>query len=172
MTTDGPTDMTQAPDPAPRPAAGPWTRAILIASLVLNLVLLGAIAGAGLSHRAAPEQRVTAEGGLGLLYDALPRDEQRAMRRSVLAEMRDRGPMRGEMVADTRALLAALRSEPFDRAAAEAALERQRMRAAGFLEAGSDRMLDHLTALPAQARRAYADRLEDTIRRRVERLRD
>ena len=172
MSSDDRTEATPAPEPAPRPGASLWTRAILIASLVLNLVLLGAIAGAGLSHRAVPERRMAAEGGLGLLYDALPPADQRALRRSVLAELRDRGPMRGEMVADTRALLAALRSDPFDRAAAAAALDRQRSRAAGFLETGTERMLDHVAALSADARRAYADRLEDTIRRRIERLRD
>lgn len=152
--------------------AGPWTRTILIGSLVLNLVLLGAIAGAGLNHRMAPEGRMASDGGLGLLYDALPRDDQRALRRSVLAELRDRGPIRGEMVADTRALLAALRSDPFDRAAAAAALDRQRARASGFIEAGTARMLDHVASLPPEARQAYADRLEETIRRRAARLRD
>lgn len=161
------TDSAAAPPPAPRTGAGPWTRAILIASLVLNLVLLGAIAGAGISHRAAPDRRVASEGGLGLLYDALPREDQRAMRRAVVAGMRDHGPMRGAMVADTRALLAALRSDPFDRAAAEAALDRQRARAAGFLESGSARMLDHIAAMPVAERQAYAERLEETIRRRA-----
>lgn len=160
-------DPVPPPQPPARSGAGPWTRVILIASLVLNLVLLGAIAGAGISHRAAPERRMAAEGGLGLLYDALPGEDQRAMRRAVVAGMREHGPTRGAMVADTRALLAALRSDPFDRTAAEAALDRQRMRAAGFLETGSARMLDHIAAMSPAARQAYADRLEETIHRRA-----
>lgn len=176
MTGTGDVTPQDAPGTAQepgRPGAGPWTRAILIASLVLNLVLLGAIAGAGISHRAMPDRRPTAEGGLGLLYDALPRDEQRSLRRAALGGMRDRGtPMRDEMVADTRALLAALREEPFDRGAAEAALSRQRARAASFLETGSAAMLDRIAAMPEAARRAYADRLEARIRDRMGGMRD
>lgn len=153
--------------PAPVPSTGGWTRAILIGSLVLNLVLLGAIAGAGISHRAMPDRRQTGDAGLGLLYEALPRQEQRALRREVIPDLRDRAALRREIVADTRALLVAVRAEPFDRAAVAAALGRQRARATGFLDAGSTRMLDLLSEMPAVDRQAYADRLEQAIRRRA-----
>ncbi len=155
------------PDPAPPARTGGWTRAILIGSLVLNLVLLGAIAGAGLNHRMAPERRAIGDAGLGPIYEALPAEAKRALRREMLANLRDRGEIRQAVIADTRAFLAALRGDPFDRAAAEQALGRQRDRAARMLEIGADRIVERLEAMGPEARRAYADALEAAIRRRA-----
>ena len=156
-----------SPPPAPRTGTGGWTRAILIGSLVLNLVLLGAIAGAGLNHRMAPERRVIGDAGLGLVYEALPAETKRALRREMLSNLRDRGEIRQAVVADTRAFLDALRSDPFARAAVERALGRQRDRAARMLQIGAERILDQLDAMGPEARRAYADDLEAAIRRRA-----
>lgn len=168
MSDDGKPVM---PGTAPQPGGGMggWTRAILIGSLLLNLVLIGAIAGAGFSHREARDirdRRLGGDTGVALLFEALPPDERRALRRAVMSDLREGGAIRQEVVADTRAMLAAIRSEPFDRSALEPVLERQRQRVTRLFEVGWGQMIDALERMSPAERAAYADALEQAIRRR------
>jgi len=145
---------------------GFWTRSILIVSLVLNLILIGAIAGAGLSHRSMPDRRAGNDAGLGLLFDALPPRDRRDLRQAMFAEFRERGDARQAVVTDTRALLAALRAETFEREVAVAVLQRQRGRAEAMLQTGTDAYLERLDGMTPRERRAYADAVERVIRER------
>lgn len=162
-------DKPEAPIPTPAETGnrvGFWTRSILIVSLVLNLILIGAIAGAGLSHRSMPDRRAGNDAGLGLLFDALPPRDRRDLRQQMLAVYLDRSDARRAVVTDTRSLLAALRAEPFDRDVALAVLERQRGRAEAMLQTGTDAYLERLDGMTPRERRAYADALERVIRER------
>lgn len=169
--TEG-TDRTQADGAGQGPARptggmGGWSRLILIASLVLNLVLIGAIVGAGLGRHTDAERRPVGEPGLALLFESLAPQDQRAFRRDVLLDRERRITMRREIVADVRTLLAALRAEPFDRGAVAGALDRQVVRAASLLDYGAEMILDRIEAMTPAERRAYADTLEGKIRRRL-----
>jgi uncharacterized membrane protein len=72
---------------------------------------------------------------------------------------------RREVGLSLRAMQAALRADPFDRAAAEAALERSRQAAAAVQAQGHTALLDHIETVPLTRRIEMAERLERVVRR-------
>ncbi len=155
--------MTETPTPTPR--APRWMRVTLIASLAANLLVVGLVAGAALNMRRGgftPPERID---GPNPMLRALTREDARALR----GKLREAGPSLAETRAESRrtfeAILATLRAEPFDadRLTAEmtalAALNTRRLDDAQTALAG------YLAGLDPAARRAFADRLEDALRR-------
>ncbi len=69
------------------------------------------------------------------------------------------------MRADFDTLLTALRADPFDPAALDAALETIAERNADLLETGRGLVAERLKAMDAAARADFADRLEKGLRR-------
>ena len=151
--------MTDTAPPTPRLSL--TLRIVFALSLALNLLVIGAIAGAW--WRGGPPGGPGQVGQVAALYRALPDDVRRSLRgemrgvtdRDDLRAMRARGP-----------LLAALRADPFDPAAVEAILAAQaqtmgemhrRMRAA---------WLDRVAAMTPQERAAYAERVDAEWQRR------
>ncbi len=101
--------MTDTPPPTARRG---WLRVALIVSLMLNVLIVGAVAGVALRERAAPR-----DVGLGPFAGALSKEDRRAIGAAVRAERpKLRETMRAERE-DRAALLAVLRAEPFDPAA-------------------------------------------------------
>lgn len=161
--------MSDAPHTM-RPGRG--MRIALILSLGLNLLILGALAGlliVGAERRsdgALPGLRAV---GLGPILPALSQDD----RRELGARLRDN---RDRLAADGRPLgravrefADALRSEPFDRAAAEAALTAQRNHGMSLQEHGHGLLLDQIETMDAEARAELAGRIERSLRRALER---
>jgi hypothetical protein len=70
------------------------------------------------------------------------------------------------MRADVEDLLATLRADPFDPAAAEAALAAITRRATDRLDLGRELMADRILAMSDAERLAFADRLERGLKRR------
>lgn len=148
-----------APPPPPRPRRR--LRWLLIASLALNFLFVGLLAGGALKMwRAAPGSPPPE---LALLWRALPdearhalrgRDDDESARRESRAVRMQR--MQGEL-ASLRALLVA---EPFDRAAMEARLGQARGRQAEHADRMLNLMLDRIEALPPAERARMAERLE------------
>jgi uncharacterized membrane protein len=89
---------------------------------------------------------------------ALPREVRRDMYRQLRAGLL---PNR-----DTADLLGVLRQEPFDPAAAARVLDAQRDAGVLRQDAASAAFLAHIIALSADARRTYADRLQNLEERR------
>ncbi|MBJ3761428.1 periplasmic heavy metal sensor [Maribius pontilimi] len=127
-------------------------RTILVLSLGLNLLVLGLVAGAWLDRRAHPSVRAEP------LIWALP-DADRAAIRAQLPR-----PDRGERRRRFRELIAALGAEPFDPAAARAALTRQRELGQARAARAEDALVDRLGQMSPEARAAYAQRLADRVR--------
>lgn len=161
--------MTGPGKPAGAPSATAsaprWMRIALVLSLAVNLLVAGIVAGmivtGGPGGRGGPDRRDVA----GLYTRALDAADRRALRRAYLHQLRDAEGARGAVLAEFRDVLRILRSEPFDAAALQAALARQRARGAARQEEGQRLLAEVLQAMSPSERAAYADRLEEGLAR-------
>jgi len=136
-------------------------RWVLFASLALNLLIVGVVAGALISGgprtKGPPGERMT-----GAPYvSAFERADKRAIR----AQMRKQLPPRREMIAknkaDYAAFVAVLRAGTFDQERAREIMERQMDRSLDTLRLGRALALDQIAQMTANERAAYATRLEE-----------
>ena len=152
------------------PASKPrrWIMPVLLASLAVNLMIAGLVAGSFLSPdgpRKGGEDRRAIRGVLGEpFFQALPAKDRRAMVRDIVAN-RDRiregrEALRGRVAG----FLDALRAEAFDRAEVERLLGEQRRAAIARQAFGETLLLDRLEGMTAEERSAYADALEDRLK--------
>lgn len=157
--------MSDAPSPPPPAPAETrtrgWVKALLALSLALNLVILGMIGGAFL--RGGAPGRDDRDFGLGPLADALDREDRAALRDAFSAAFPEARAGREALRGDFGALLQALRAEPFDPSALDAAFAAIAARNAALLEGGRAVLADYLKALGPEARAAFADRLERAL---------
>jgi len=143
---------------------GRGLRIALGVSVALNLLVAGLVVGAVLRD-GGPRDRMLRDLDFGPFTEALTREDRDALRRDFVARSGGFRDMRAEMRADFNALLAALRAEPFDIDAARAVLEGQQTRLQSRLVLGQDLLLERLAAMSPEARAAFADRLEQGLRR-------
>ena len=152
---------TAKPAAAPR-SASKKIRIALILSLAANLLFAGLIVGAMVAgHRRG--QMMARDVGFGPLTAALTREDRRALRESFLQAAPDRGAARAATDADFTALVQALKADPWDQAAAEAALQRQGARSQARLEQGRGILMAHIAAMTAAERRDFAARIEAAL---------
>lgn len=137
-----------------------WMRVLLLASLALNLLVAGVLVGDALTDGGPGHGPRPVALDLGPLTRALDPADRRAVLDALQGRDDLRPPSRAERAAFLAETLAAVRADPFDRARAEAALLEQSERVAAVEGAVRAALLDRLAALPAEARDAYADRLE------------
>lgn len=150
------------PMTTPTPAPARWLRGTLFVSLAVNLLVAGLVAGA--VWRGGGRPMAMHDPGFGPFEAALDQTDRAALRRAFLARSGELGSPRREMRARMEAFLAALRAEPFDRAALAQAMEAAAAHTEARLHLGQTLMVDHLAALPADGRAAFADRLEAALR--------
>jgi len=156
---------TSSPNPKPS-RIKPWLRGVLFVSLALNLAVAGVVGGAFVrfggpdSDKRPPRQDEVA----GTYTRALSSDDRRAIWRE-LRKQRDDLPSKADLRADFQEVLRLLRAEDFDRAALEDVLSRQRDFGISRAELGHELLLDRLQTLTAEERAAYADRVEDGVKR-------
>ena len=141
-------------------------RWLLFGSLAVNLLILGVVIGWVLSPDGPRRDDRPARSLMGAPFaEALAPEDRRAL----LREMRGRAERiegtRDELRARFETLLGALRAEEWDRGAVSAVLDDQRRAAEGRQRLGEELLLDRLDAMTPEARRAYADRLEERVRR-------
>lgn len=141
-----------------------WMRVALIASLAVNLLIVGAVAGALLRHGGPPPR-----GGLSFAMPyakALPREARREMMRAVretgTGEMLHRGARRAQY----GAVLAALRAAPFDPEVLQREVQAQADAAWALRGAVQTEWLRQVAAMDAAERAAYADAVEARLDRR------
>jgi uncharacterized membrane protein len=168
------TDETRMTQPAPRPKR--WPKVLLALSLTLNLAVLGAVAGAHLRDtrdvsRFPPAERSTLrDAGVGPFFDALPREMRTRMGERLRERAGGLGPDRTALAEDFRAMLAALRAEPYDPARLAAVLADQQQRLQARVEAGRAVLLEEIAAMTPRERADFADRLERGFRHAMEHL--
>jgi uncharacterized membrane protein len=140
-------------------------RTALAASVALNLLVLGLGVGA-VFHNGAPERDAVARDlGFGTFSEALRIEDRHALRKLLMQKSPQIRAAMGQRSTDMTALLAALRAEPFDIAALNAAMDEMQLRLEGQLALGHKAMGEVLAVMPAQERLKFADRLERGMRR-------
>lgn len=156
---------------SPLPPASPrfrWGRVLLFVSLALNLVILGIVGGAVLGrfgpHRAELAAR---DVGFGLFTEAFSEQDRKDLRRAYGQAKPDIRADRRQMRADLQNVLELLRQDPFDVAALRTNLQAGAVRMAERQALGQTIMLDHLAKMSVAERAAFADRLENSLKRRV-----
>lgn len=141
-------------------------KVLLVVSLTLNLLFVGVFAGA-VWRNAGPDgqaRRGPALQNYAAPYvQALPRDERRALHRAMRADHPK--PDRKARYAVYAQMLAALRAAPFDPGAVQSVLDGQRDASVGVQQAAQDQWMMTVTAMSAEERAAYADSLEERLKR-------
>lgn len=155
-----------------RPGRG--LRIALVLSLALNFLIVGAVVGfvaVGKDRREGMSPGLRAL-GLGPILPALSMEDRRALFERI-RDNRDRLAVESRPFGRSiQAFTQTLRAEPFDRAAAEAALRAQRDHGAALQAEGHALLLDQLEAMTPEARAELAGRIETALRRSVERRGD
>lgn len=151
-------------EPETRTATAGWVKVVLALSLALNLAILGMMGGAFL--RDGPRERgMPRDLSFGPFNEALSREDRRALRSAFMERAGEFRTGRAAAQAEFRALLSALRAEPFDDAALKAALAAIERRNADRLTIGRELIEGRIFALTAEERRAFADRLDAALTR-------
>lgn len=133
----------------------------LAASLALNLCVAGVVAG--VMMRDGPPHRGGHDYGLGPLSEALDKEDRKAMRKAFVERHPEIRDARQEARAEFQAVVTALRAEPFDPAALDAAMAAVAKRNQSLQDSGRALVGERLKSLSPADRAAFADRLEKRL---------
>lgn len=139
-------------------------RIVLVASLALNLIIVGVVAGSVLSGRQGPPRGF--ELGLGPLAQALPPETRRAISDTLRRTPSLRPEGRDVRRRSLDAVLTAVRAQPFDAAALSAVLASQSDRGRMLREAAQTAMIDHIAQMTDAQRATFADALAQELTKR------
>ena len=145
-----------------------WIKSVFIASLALNLLVLGAIGGAWLSPDGPRGKAVEAAArdlGATPFVRAVARADRRELAQSFRQQAEPLQRNRAELRLRFDALLGALRAETFDRTEVASLMGLQRGAAIQRQEIGERVLIEYLSGLSFEERQEYADRLESAVRR-------
>ncbi len=149
-------------EPETRAATAGWVKVVLALSLALNLAILGMMGGAFL--RDGPRERgMPRDLSFGPFNEALSREDRRALRSAFMERAGEFREGRAAAQEEFRALLSALRAEPFDEAVLKAALGAIEKRNADRLAIGRELIEGRIFALSPEDRLAFADRLDKAL---------
>ncbi|MBM3615742.1 MAG: periplasmic heavy metal sensor [Alphaproteobacteria bacterium] len=132
-------------------------------SLALNLAVVGMVAGAMLRDGPGMRGAMVRDLGFGPFTEALSREDRRALRQALFERAPEIRQARQQRQEDLQALVAILRAEPFDAAALAAAMAEQEARMVGQLRLGQTILQERIAAMTPEARRGFAERLEDGL---------
>lgn len=162
--TEFPAPQTETPKVPKAATASRAMRLLLAVSLAANLAIVGFVVGHALDG-GGPDGRRGMPGDMafGPFTEALGDHDRRALRDALFARAPDMRDARQRMSQDLAGLVAALRAEPFDPAALDAALAAQSHRMAANLDMAQGVLRDFLVAMTPEARIAFAARLAERI---------
>jgi len=160
--------MADAPD-VKKKSGGRWLRVVLFASLAINLLIVGMVAGAVL--RGGPWNKGRPGGpppyfelGNGPVGRALSRDSRREIGRELVDRSGDLRANRDVVRAQYVALLQALRTEPFDAALVNNIISEQQENLLRRQDIGKKLLVRHVANMTVVERTEYAERLERFLR--------
>lgn len=139
-----------------------WMPIVLGLSLAMNLAVIAAVSGAALRHNGSDKSRPRADKGGAIYMHALPRETRRELRQALRAHKPRAGSNPAEM-------LEVLRQDPFDPDAAARVLNAQHDASLQRLQTATGAWLTEVTAMSAQERSDYADRLQELVEKQEER---
>jgi len=135
----------------------PRYRWLLIASLALNVLIIGLAIGIGL--RGGPPERHSrnTEAGMRGIARGLPEDHRKALGKEVNAQWQSTVKVRGGMRRD---LIAALEAEPFDPAAVDAILTAHHSHMSANMQSAGTAFLKVLSEMSAEDRANFVQNLQ------------
>ncbi len=139
-----------------------WLRLLLIASLALNLIVIGLVVG--VIRHGPPAKLAHGEPFGGPYLRAMDKDDRRAIIKD-LRENSEGRRTRAEVQADFDRIIAALRATPYQADLAEEIILGQFKDIQTRAQGGTQAMLAHLRAMSDAQRAVYADRLEQALKR-------
>jgi uncharacterized membrane protein len=142
------------------PSRRRWLSWALVASLGLNLALVGLLAGVALH---GGPRRLTPP-GLWHYARALPEAHREALGRELRARRAQWIGAREALRQNRRAMAAALTAQPFDPAAVAALLAEERRLTATLSEQGAEPLVAEIARMTPEERAAYAAALEEPRR--------
>ncbi|MCG7494294.1 periplasmic heavy metal sensor [Thalassobius sp. Cn5-15] len=155
--------------PKAQPVSKPklWLRVLLFASLALNLAVLGIVAGAFLRFGGPDSDKrpVQASQIAGAYTHALTPADRRAIWHDMRRQSADL-PSRTSIRQSHNQVLQLLRRDPLDRDALAQVLRQQIAFGHARAEMGQALLIEHLSDMDAAERAAYADRLEEALKKR------
>jgi len=152
------TDAPQTPLSQPKRIVPIWVKVLLAVSLALNFAIAGFVGGSFMRV-----QREAREEGPGAGF-AFVRALEREDRRVTLRNMRDVSrAARRESRQEMAQILEIIRADTLDEAALRVLLEDQVARVGQVQMRMSGRVLDLVVAMSPDARKAYADRVEEFL---------
>jgi len=143
---------------------GRWRRWLLVVSLVLNILVLGLVAGAVLRGCPPGGDGARVDLTLGPLLRAFEAEDRAAIRAGLQARRPVDRRARVEMRRDMRAMRDALRAETFEPGRIRALMDRQFARLRTIRGRAADEVVDQLATMSPAERRALADRFEAELR--------
>ncbi|SIS65603.1 periplasmic heavy metal sensor [Phaeovulum vinaykumarii] len=155
--------MTQTPEKAPR--QGGRTRVLLIASLTLNLLVVGIVLGGMIARRDGPPRPPVGDISIGAFTEALTHEDRRRMWKEAMSAGLDFRAMRKAVQTEHKALLAALRAETWDASALTAVFDANNARIRERMDLGQRLLAERVAEMSLEERRAFADRFEAALRR-------
>lgn len=151
-------------DPMPQAGSARGLKIALAVSVALNLGVAGMVAGAWMNG--GRDRGMPRDLSFGPFSEALSPADRFALRKALI----DRAPgfreARAAAQAEFADLLTALRASPFDPAGVQSALGAIEARNAGRLELGRSLIEARISQMSEADRLAFADRLENGLRRR------
>ncbi len=137
-----------------------WVRIALIASLALNLLIAGLVAGAMSRGPDGGHMREMVDGdGFRALAWAMPPEHRRGLGRDLFQRREEFGATRDQMNAARDALASALTASPFDIAAVEAAFASQKQILTDIADEGYKAVIARIVQMSAGERAEYAENL-------------
>ncbi|RPE72022.1 heavy-metal resistance protein [Pacificibacter maritimus] len=147
-------------------------RIVLIASLALNLAVVGLIAGAALrgdrdSKSGADRARVmqSRDIGFGPYVAAFEKGQKRSLGQAFIGKAGRQDKARNTVQAQFEDILAVLTAEPFDADAFKSAMLVQLNGLAELQQIGAEVITDQVAAMTPEARAVYAERLDQALTR-------
>ena len=131
---------------------------VLIGSLALNLLFIGAVVGMGFKHHHGPGSHRGPHFSLFGLTRVLPDDRRKEVVDILKAQHDEMRPMRGELQKARYAAAESLAAEPFDRAAVENAIAVVAEKERALRQATLDTFLSQAARLSADERRQLSER--------------
>lgn len=164
---------TQTPQSKPDPKPSSKSRRmrwILIASLGVNLAIVGLVAGAALRggyHDSDVRARAmqSRDFGFGPYVAALEAPERRMIGRAFIGKAGRPDKAHNAAQAKFEAILDTIKADPFDVQALKSQMLMQLDDLAELQKIGADVITDHIAAMTPEARAAYAVRLDQALQR-------
>ncbi len=145
----------------------PWLKVVLFASLALNVAVAGIVIGAAVKFGPPggprpPRQELI----VGPYTHALSKEDKVRIGKQLRREYTDgQLPTRAQRAAEFELVLRTLRAVPYDAAALKEIMMQQLRSGAYRQELGQRLLLERLSGMSDAERAAYADRLEEGLRR-------